>query len=109
PVEDDGRAIVQRMSDRGRRVDPLQAEIAEGERTEEGRRHAQWVDGRADIVDEAGERQLGRAGTAADGVFRLEDRDATAGAGERDGGGETVGAGSHDDARAAGAPGCIWW
>src|SRR3954470_22343232 len=48
------------------------------------------MDGRADVVGEAGERQLGRSRTAANGVIRLQDRDVEPRAREDNGGGKTV-------------------
>jgi hypothetical protein len=55
------------------------------------------VDRRADVVPEAGERQLGRARAAADAVLRLEDEDRASGLRESDRGGEPVRAGADDD------------
>ena len=48
-------------------------------------------------MPEAGQRQLGGARAATDGVLCLEDDDAAAGLGERDGGGEPIGARPDDD------------
>ena len=52
------------------------------------------MDGRAEVVDEAGKRHLGGAGAAADGLLGLEHGDEAAVAGELDGGCEAVGAGT---------------
>jgi hypothetical protein len=48
-------------------------------------------------MSEAGERQLRRARSAADGVARFEDEDRTAGLGEGDRGGEAVRPRADDD------------
>jgi hypothetical protein len=55
------------------------------------------VDRGADVVAEAGQRELGRARAAADGVLRLEDEDRAAGLREGDRGRQPVRAGADDD------------
>ncbi len=50
-----GRAVVQRVRQRRRRVDPFDAVGAEVESAEERRGDAERVDGGADVVEEAGE------------------------------------------------------
>src|SRR5215813_7638148 len=54
------------------------------------------VHGGADVVDEAGERELFRPGAAADSWCAFVHGDRTAGAGERDGGAQAVGTGADD-------------
>jgi hypothetical protein len=53
--------------------------------------------GGADIVDEAGERQLRGSAAAAHAVGRFEQRDTAAGLGDENGGGEPVRARADDD------------
>jgi hypothetical protein len=55
------------------------------------------MDGRADVVAKAGERQLGSPRPAADRLPRLEDEDRPAGLRKRDRSGEPVGPGTDDD------------
>src|SRR6202171_76692 len=47
--------------------------------------------GRTDVVNEAGQRELGRPRSAADGLFRLEHHDLVSGRREDDGRAQTVG------------------
>jgi hypothetical protein len=93
-ADEQGGAVVERMRERGGRLDPVDVEL---ERPEERRRDAERVDGRADVVPEAGERELGRARAAADAVLRLEDEDRASGLRESDRGGKPVRAGADDD------------
>ena len=65
-------SVVERVRERRRRLDPLEAVLRERQRAEERRRDAERVDRRADVVDESRQRQLGRARAAAHGVGRLE-------------------------------------
>jgi hypothetical protein len=51
----------------------------------------------ADVVPEAGQRELRGTGPAADGVLRLEDEDRAPGLCERDRGGQPVRPGADDD------------
>ena len=55
------------------------------------------MDGGADVVTEAGERQLRRTRSAADRVLRLDDEDGAPGLRERDRSGEPVRARTDDD------------
>jgi hypothetical protein len=55
------------------------------------------VDGRADVVPKAGERELGGARSAADRLLRFEDEDRPTGVRKRDRSGEPVGPGTDDD------------
>ena len=88
--------VVERVDEGHLGVDELETVSLEAGCLEERRHRGQRVDGRAHVVLEPGQRQLGGAGAAADGVGRLEDEHGAAGLGARDGGGETVGPGSHD-------------
>ena len=75
-------------------MDPLDVQV---ERTEERRGLSERMDRRADIVDEAGQRQLGRAEAAAELGLRLVDLDREPGPGERDRRREAVRAGTDHD------------
>ena len=55
------RAVVERVGERGRRMDQLQPVLGEGRLAEERRPERHRMDRRADVVDEARPRQLGRA------------------------------------------------
>ena len=52
-------SIVERVRERGRRLHPLESVRAQRQAAEEGRRDGQGMDGRAYIVREARERELG--------------------------------------------------
>ena len=69
----------------------MQRELAE-----ERRGDAQRIDGGADVVVEAGQREFGGGGCAADMVAALVDCDGDTLLRQRDGGGETVGTGADD-------------
>ena len=72
------------MGERRRRVHPLDAVALERHRAHERRRGRERVDRRADVVDETGQRQLGRAAAAADRLLTLEHADRKPGAGKDD-------------------------
>ena len=59
-------AVVERMREHHRRLDPVEAVRAERQRAPEWRRDREGMDGRADVVHEAGQRQRRRAHAAAD-------------------------------------------
>ena len=77
--------------------------LRQRKRIEERRRHRHRVDRRTDVVCEAGERELRRPASAADGVLGFEDRDLEAGLRERDGGCESVRSRADDDGARASA------
>jgi hypothetical protein len=93
-VDEGRRAVVERMGDGRRRLDQRQVEL---ERTEERRSGDERMDGRADVVAEARERQLCRARPAADRLSRLVDSDRASGLRERDRRREAVWPGADDD------------
>jgi len=70
-VHEDGGAVVEGMRQRRRRVDPADAVVRERELREERRRRRERMDRGADVVDEAGQRQLRGAASSADGVLGL--------------------------------------
>jgi len=82
------------MGERRQRFDPVDAEV---ERVEEWRRGRERMDRRADVVTEAGQRQLGGPRAASDRVACFDDEDRASGLRKRDGGGEPVRAGADDD------------
>ena len=91
------RSGVERDVRPGLGMDPLDAVPGEVHGPEERRRDPQRMGGRADVVDEPGQRQLGRPRAAADGVGRLVDAHGAPRTGELDRRGEAVGAAAHDD------------
>ena len=96
PFQDRGGAVVQRVRDRARRFDPLDAVLAERHRSEERRRAGKRVNGRADVVRESRQRQLGGSHAPADRVARLVDPHPAAGSREDDGRGQAVRPGTDD-------------
>ena len=101
-LEHGRRTVVEGVRGRRRREQPLEAVLAQREALEERRRHAEGMDRRAEVVDEAGSRQLGRPGAAAHGRRGFDEQHRPPRARERDGGGQTVGARAHDDGVAGG-------
>jgi hypothetical protein len=97
PVERGCRPVVERMRELDRRVDPLEPVLGEGQGPEEGRCDAGRVKGRADVVDEARQRQLGRARSPAEGVRSLPDENPLARPCELDRRGEPVRPAPDDD------------
>jgi hypothetical protein len=93
-ADEQGGAVVERMGERERRLDPVDVQR---ERPEERRSRGERMDGGTDVVPERGQRQLGRARAAADRALRLEDEDGASGLREGDGGGEPIRAGADDD------------
>ena len=74
-----------------------QAEISERERPEEWRRQSEWVHRGADVVDVAGQSELSRPESAAQGRLGFAQYGLEARAGEDDRCGEPVRTGSHYD------------
>jgi hypothetical protein len=93
-LDDQSRAVVERVRERGGRVDPVDVEA---ERVEERRRRGERVNRGADVVSEPRERQLRRPCAAADRVLRLEDEDGASGLRQGDRGGEPVRSRPDDD------------
>ncbi len=96
-AQEDGLAPVERMGERQRRLDPLEAVILERNRPEEGRSGGHRMNRRAEVVDEPRERQLAGAEAAADLLGRLANEHRAARSRELDRGREAVGAGADDD------------
>ena len=97
PLQDDRAGRRQGVRHGDIRVDPLDAVAREVHGPEERRRDPQRMGGRADVVDEPGQRQLGRPRPAADGVRRLVDAHRAPGPRELDRRGEAVGPAADDD------------
>jgi hypothetical protein len=85
------------MSEWRGRVDELETVVGEREVAKGRRGCAERVEGRADVVDEPRERELGGARAAPDRLLRLADEDGPARPRERDGGREPVRPGPDDD------------
>ena len=96
-LEEDGRAVVERVGQRRRRLDPLEAVPLELERLEERGAETQWMYRGADVVAETRERELLRSHPTAHGRRRLQDEHGAARARQQDRGGEAVRPGADDD------------
>src|SRR5690349_15588836 len=100
--KDDGGAIVEGMSDRGWRVNPLQPVLVQRQGRKEGGSCRHGMYGRAEVVTKSGKRKFQGARAAAVHSFGFEDLHFEPGLGEHDGGRQPVGAGSdHDGTRGA--------
>jgi hypothetical protein len=87
---ENGAGIVERTADHDGRHDPFQPVRRERKAPPERRRNREQMNGRADVVNKAGEGELGRPYSAADGLFRLEHHDLASGSGKDDGRAQTV-------------------
>ena len=96
-IEERSGPIVQRVRDRRARPDPAQAVLRERQRAKKGGKDAHRMHGRADVVGEPRQRELGRPGAAADLVARFEHHDGRSSLGERNRRGETVRTRADDD------------
>ena len=96
-LEHRSRSVVERMSERRRRPDPLDAVLRERQRREERRGDGEWMDRRAHVVLEPRRGQLGGAHAAADRLRALDDAHRHALARERDRRGQSVRARADDD------------
>lgn len=90
--QNESRAVVERMGQRCRRVNPFEAEFFKWQSQEEGGPGCEGMNCRAEIVLEAGKGQFQGAASAASNGLGLEDLDLEPGLREHDGGSETVGA-----------------
>jgi hypothetical protein len=82
------------MSQGDRWLDERKPMVTQRQRRQERRGDGQRMDGRADVVQEAGQRELGRAHSPTDALLRLEQRDHAARPGEADRRGQPVGTGA---------------
>ena len=94
--ESDSGAVVERVGEWGGGMKPFEAVFFERQGEKEGRACAEWMDGGAEVVMEAGEGEVEGACCAAGDGLGLVDGDFEACLGEDDGGGETVGACTDD-------------
>ncbi len=96
-LEQDRGPVVERVRERRGRLDPLDAVLRERQRAKERRRDPERVDRRADVVDEARQRQLGRPRASANRVGGLEDAYSDTGPRQHDRRGEPVRPGTDHD------------
>jgi len=96
-VQQHRRPVVERVGDAEPRLDPLQPVRLERERAQVGREDARRMRGRADVVSEPGERQLGRSRAAADLGVPFDHEDLRARLREPDPRREPVGPRADDD------------
>ena len=81
--QDRGSPVVERMGERDRGLDEVQAEIGQGQRTEKRRRQGEGHDCRAHIVDKPWQRELRRSQAAAERLGRLQHKHRSPGARQR--------------------------
>ena len=108
PVEHPGPSAVERVGEGELGLEPAQPVALERQLRQVGRAGRERVDGRADVVAEPGQGQLGRAGATADRVPALDDQHGTAGRGQGDRGRQAVGPRSDDDGVVAGGGARRW-
>ncbi len=96
--EDHRRAVVEWVCEGGLGMNPLEAVLPQRQRGQVGGTGGQRMHRRADVMDVAGQGQLGGACPAADHVGRLEEEHGTPSLRQADRGGESVRARpDHDD------------
>ncbi len=108
-LEDYGGAIVERMGEWSGRVNPLQTVSLQRQRRKKRGARGEWMDGGAEIVEEAWHCEFERARGAARLRLRFEDVNAHAALREGDGSGEAVGSGANDAGPARALSGCGHW
>jgi hypothetical protein len=89
-------AVVERVRERCGRVNPPQAVSLQWQRRKKRRASGEWVNGRAEIVEEAGKREFEGARGATGLRLRFEDVNVHAVLREGDGGCEPVGSSAND-------------
>jgi hypothetical protein len=95
--EERRRTVVERVRERERRFDPLDAPPLDVDVVEEGRERAHRMDRRTDVVQITGLGELEGARSTADRLVRLEDTDRQPRARDLDRGAEAVRSCSHHD------------
>jgi len=90
-------AAVERVRSLDWRLEQLEPVFVQRQAGEERRAERERVNRRADVVVKAGDRQLGRAGAAADRLGALDHVDGAPAARQLDRGGQAVGPGAYDD------------
>jgi hypothetical protein len=97
PADGNRTSSFQGMSEREVGLQELYPELIEGESLEEGRSRQERMDGRAEIVMEARQREFLGPHPPADGCRLLEHDDRVPGSCHLDRGSKTVGTRPHDD------------
>src|SRR5437016_7670775 len=85
------------MRERQRRLYELKPVIFERQALEEGRASREWMDRRAEVVQEARKGELGRSGASAERLLSLQDEHRAACASNLDRSGEAVRPRTDDD------------
>jgi hypothetical protein len=93
-LENYGCAVIKRVSEGSRGVNPVQPVSLQRERRKERGASSERMDSGTEIVEEAGQGKLECARSAAGLRLGFEDVDVSAGLREGDGGGEAVGSGA---------------
>ncbi len=86
-----GRAVVERVRQGGRWMNPPEAMLVQRQGSEKRRATTERMDRRADVVNETGQRQLGRAHSPTDSIPRFEHQHPLARARQGDRGRQAVG------------------
>src|SRR6266849_2573925 len=107
-LEDYGGAIVERMGEWSGRVNPLQTVSRQRQRRKKRGAGREWMDGGAEIVEEAWQREFEGARRAACLRLRLDDINVDAALRESDGGGQAVRSGANDTGAARALNGSHW-
>ena len=95
-AQEDRRLAVERVGHRGARPEPGEAVLRQRQAAEPGRQDPERVHRRAHVVQEAGQRELGRAAAATRLVGRLQHQDRGAGLRQVDRRRQPVGTGADD-------------
>ena len=96
-LQRDGAAIIERMAERSRGMDPFEAVFRERKRLERRRADRHGMRGRADVVQKSGQRERGGARSASNGGLRLKHCNPQAGASQNNRRGQSVGPGADDE------------
>src|SRR5206468_5082011 len=89
-IDDRTGAVIERVCQHRRRLDLLESVSLERQGAEEWRNAGERMDGRTDVVNKTGQRQLSRSHAAANDRLGLEDDDLAAGLGYHNRGGQAV-------------------
>src|SRR6266567_2466540 len=92
-----GGPIIERMRERDLWLNPGEPESIEWESFEKRRTSSEWMNCRAEIVDETGQRQFSRARAAANGGVGFQYQHGTSRVRENNGGRQTVRSGANDN------------
>ena len=97
PIEERYLPVVKRVSQRSRRVNPLETVLVERETSEEGGDHRKWMNGRANIVDKAWQREGSRACPTTHGFSGFVNEHCAPSPCECDGSRKAIRPGANDD------------